>query len=184
MILVSELYILASAYRMVQMSKLCRHTDLTMHAYETLITLSFEVEVRRFMHHKRLRSLIAEAARSIRWFMSGLQYPWDDCLTRNMAHVNSLTPSTMFPSTLIDASSGPVPRFLTSVFCQEAFIQNRLKLPENLRVLLTTDHQVSWTVTVSKLSTLGCTRFIACNAYWERSQTCKKNCWRLAPNAI
>ena len=43
---VSELYILASAYRMVQVSKLCRHIDLTMRAYATLINSKFSVKIR------------------------------------------------------------------------------------------------------------------------------------------
>ena len=63
------------------------------------------------------------------------------------AHVKSVTPSTMFPSTLIDASSGPVPRFWTLVFCHESFIPNVLRLSANLGILLITDHQVSWAVT-------------------------------------
>ena len=42
MVPVSEHYILASAYRMVQVSKPCRHIDLTKHAYAILIKSEYE----------------------------------------------------------------------------------------------------------------------------------------------
>ena len=61
-------------------------------------------------------------------------------------HVKSVTPSTMFPSTLIDASSDLVQRFRTLVFFPEAFIPNLMRLPEYLKVILTTYHRVSLTV--------------------------------------
>ena len=100
-------------------------------------------------------------------------------------HVKSATPSTTFSSTLIDASNGPVPRFWTLVFCQETLIPKVLTLPGNLRVLLTTDHQVSWAVTAPIFSTLDYTRFAAWIARWGRSRNRKENCWRiLAANAI
>ena len=109
-----------------------------------------------------------------------MHYGWFAIYVRRLfwleigAHV-SLS-QTMFPSTLIDSSSGPVPRFWILVFCQEAFIPNVLMLPGNLRVLLITDHRVSRPVTAPIFSTLDYTRFTTWIVFWGRTQNCKENC--------
>ena len=89
-----------------------------------------------------LRLLIVEAARPIRCIRPGLQYQCNACFLLEIVPRKSVTPSTMFLSTFIDASSGPVPRFWILVFWQEAHVPNVLRLPGNFRVLLTSDHQV------------------------------------------
>ena len=132
-----------------------------MHAYATLINSSCDIKLRHIWHHIRPRLVIAEGARPIRCIMSGLQYPCDACFWPEIGtHVKSVTKSTMIPSTLIDASSGSIPRFWPSAFCQEAFIPNVVRFPGNLRVLLITDHQVSEAVIAPIFSTLDHTRFL------------------------
>ena len=186
MVQISEPYMLASAYRMVQISKPCRHMTFTMRAYATLINAEF---LRHGETHLALYT--TEVAHCWSCKADQMHYVWFAISMRRLfwleigAHVKSVTPSTMFPSTLIDASSGPVPRIWTLGFCQQAFIPNVLRLPGNLRILLTTDHQVSWTVTAPILSTLDYARFTAWIACWGRSQHHKQNSWsRLAANVI
>ena len=54
----------------------------------------------------------------------------------------------------IGASTGPAPRFWTLIFYQKEFSPNLLTLRWNLRVLLSTVHQVSWALTTPMFSTL------------------------------
>ena len=87
----------ASHCRIGQVSGPYRHIDITQRRQ----SLSFIAKVRRFWDHKRLRSLIAEAAIPIQRFMSGLQNPSDAYF--GPRYVNSVTLWTIFPSKLINA---------------------------------------------------------------------------------
>ena len=105
MVLVSEPYILASSYRMVQVSKPCRYIDLTMHIYATLINDNdLDVKVRRIWYHIRL---LPGRSYALCLVCNICATP---VLTRDRGPV-TVTPTTMFSSTLIDALRDPVPRF-------------------------------------------------------------------------
>ena len=170
MVLVSEPYILTSAYRMVQVSKPCGHTDPTMRAYATLINSEFWRQC-----DTHLAPYTTGVAHCWSCQTDQMHYVWFAISVRWLlwSQIKSVTQSTMFPSTLNVASSGPVPRFWILVFCQEAFIANDTGFNGNLRALLTTDHQICWTVTALIFFTLVYTRFTAWIAAEEDPKTVK-----------
>ena len=171
MVLVSEPYILSSACRMAQVSKPCRHTDLTKHAYETLINseclrqgethlVPYTTEIAHCWSCQSDQMYCVSFAISMRhlfWLKIG-------------AHVKSVIPPTIFPSTLKEHQ---VSRFWILVFCHATFIPNVLRFHGNLIVLLTTDHQVPCAVVAPIFSILDNTRF----TLWIA-------CWRSSANAI
>ena len=121
-VLVSEAYILVWAYRMFQVSQPCRHIDLAMHAYATLTNSEFWRQGETHLAPSTTEvahcsSCQADQMHYVSFAISMRRLLWLEI----GAHVKSMILSAMFPSTLIDASSGPVSRFWTFVFCQETW---------------------------------------------------------------